>query len=308
MRAVAGEPSGQVPTHVWKGDLLRVDHAAIRVPDLDQAIRWYQLVLGVVEVERVKRRVYFASPVSGRIVLALTEGGTGLDYVSFVADGASALKRLGALADRNKIRADLGHADSRPGARGALRMTLPTEHVVELLDAEDVASSTSKLAPSSPGAFDIRSSHIQLRTPDVVGTARYLDAIGFKVTDFAKLPDTSFLAQFVRINEFHHQVALFAGRAGLHHVALEIDSIDFLKIGDHLARHRIAAEYGPGRHEPGNSIFFYIRDPFGNRIELGSPMLMVGFDHAARELTDAFPYLVNMWGPQPPDTWHNEWT
>jgi hypothetical protein len=35
---------------------------------------------------------------------------------------------------------------------------------------------------------------------------------------------------------------------------------------------------------------------------------MVGFDAPPRELTDPIRFIVNMWGPQPPESWRNEVT
>ena len=81
-----------------------------------------------------------------------------------------------------------------------------------------------------------------------------------------------YFAIFTRVNEFHHQIALLAGNAGFHHVALETSAMDVLRFGDHLLLHRVAAEYGPGRHGAGLPIFLYVRDPWGNRIEISSPI------------------------------------
>ena len=54
----------------------------------------------------------------------------------------------------------------------------------------------------------------------------------------AKAPDKEYyFAVFVRANEFHHQFALFAGKTGMHHIAVETDSIN---CGIVFTRRRVA--------------------------------------------------------------------
>jgi len=295
-----------VPVAWTRGDIIGIDHMSVLVPDLAQGIDWYTKALGLVEHERKNGRVYLSAPLSGRVTVALKQGGPGLDYASCRVRDIQALNRIGANAEKQGISiADAGK-DARTGALRALRVRMPTGPMLEFM----VADVSSPPAPQAyPGAFNIEASHVQLRTPDVAALTAFFNNLGFRATDYIKLPDKDFyIAVFVRANEFHHQFALFAGKDGLHHIALETDAIDFLKIGDHFSRHRIAAEYGPGRHLPGDSIFLYVRDPFGNRIEITSPMQMVGFEKPANRITEQFSYTVNMWGPQPPESWMTEWT
>lgn len=298
----------QVPPAWTRGDILRVDHMSIKVPDVAQATDWYSKVLGLVECERRNNRVYLSAPISGRITVALSEGGRGLEYASCLVRDTDALDRIAANLDTHRIPFMDSINDTRAGAVRALRVTMPTQQLLEFLVA-DRNGASGRIQTAYPGAFNIEASHVQLRTPDVAALAVFFSKLGFRVTDYGKAPDKEFyFAVFVRANEFHHQFALFAGKTGLHHIALETDAIDFLKIGDHFSRLRVSAEYGPGRHMPGDSIFLYVRDPFGNRIEITSPMQMVGFEQPAKRITEQFPFMVNMWGPQPPDTWMNEWT
>jgi catechol 2,3-dioxygenase-like lactoylglutathione lyase family enzyme len=299
----------QLPPAVTRNDILRVDHVSIRVPDLEQAVAWYTTILGLVEIERRHGRVYLCGPVSGRYAIALTEGGTGMEYVSFAVNGPDALQRLGALIDKQDVAATDSSKDTRTGTRSALRLKLPAGHVMELAVHQPENDAARQRKPAAPGTFNIDVSHVQLRTGDVTDSANFLSRIGFYVTDYVKMRDRdSFFAIFTRINEFHHQIALFAGNTGFHHVALETDAMDVMRLGDHLLLHGVAAEYGPGRHVPGKGVFMYIRDPWGNRVEISSPIEMVGLDAAPRELTQPIPFIVNMWGPQPPESWRNDVT
>lgn len=295
-------------TVTWKGPLAGTDHTVIRVPDLETAIPWYQRFLGLVIAERILDKVFLASPVTGRIVLGLTEGGTGLDYVSFRARTAESFAAIATKLDRVGARTVLGTDSTRPGAIEALRITVPTGHVFEVLHPETDVPAAPVDGAYRPGALDVRTSHLQLRTTDVKGTTDFLGILGFRSSTFVPLPDSDgFYIQFLRVNEYHHQVAILTGEDGIHHVALEVDEIDFWALMDNLAVTKLAAEYGPIRHHEGNMLSVYVRDPFKNRIEITSSMEMVGFDYQAIPAGHEHWYHMNMWGPQPPETWQLEW-
>ena len=294
------------PPPLPRGDILRIDHVCVRVPDLEQGVAWYTTILGLIEIERRRGRVYLGTPIAGRHAIALAEGGTGMDYVSFAVNGPDALQRLGAVVDGlNLATADPG-ADARTGALSALRFKLPSGHLMELAVVD--ADQPRERPPPAPGMLDLKISHIQLRAGDMADIMAILSALGFSVSDHMRMSGGGYSAIFTRVNEFHHQIALLNGNPGFHHVALETEAMDIFKLCDHLMLHRVAAEYGPGRHGAGRPIFLYVRDPWGNRVELCSPIAMVGFNSPPRELADPMTYIVNLCGPQPPDSWRNEVT
>lgn len=292
----------------WKGALAGTDHTVIQVPDLEVALAWYQRLLGTVTVERRPDRAYLASPVTGRIALGLAQGGKGLDYVSFKARNKEAFDLVGSRLDGADVKVEQGTKVTRPGAADTLRMTLPTGHTLEVVLAEEDVPACPVEGAYRPGAIDVRTSHLQLRTNDVKGLTDYLGVMGFKSSLHVPLPASDgYFIQFLRVNEFHHQVAILTGEEGIHHVALEVDEADFWRLLDNIALHKLAAEYGPVRHHEGNMLSLYIRDPFGNRLEITSSMEVVGFDYPSSSGAHEPWYHLNMWGPQPPQTWEKEW-
>nr|WP_274637178.1 VOC family protein [Microbacterium bovistercoris] len=292
----------------WKGPLAGTDHTTIRVPDLETALPWYRQLLGLVVTEQAAGRAFLASPVTGRVVLSLSETGRGLEYVSFRARTPDVFQTVGARLDAAGIRTRSDVGETRPGVTDALRVDLPTGHALEVVVAPDDAPSAPVDGAYGLGSVDVRTSHLQLRTTDVKGLTDFLAVLGFRSSTFVPLPTgEGFFIQFVRANEFHHQVAILTGAEGVHHVALEVDEVAFWSLLDHLATLRWPAEYGPVRHHEGNMLSFYIRDPFGNRLELTSSMETVGFDYPPT-MADQQPwYHMNMWGPQPPESWETEW-
>jgi catechol 2,3-dioxygenase-like lactoylglutathione lyase family enzyme len=158
------------------------------------------------------------------------------------------------------------------------------------------------------GAIEVRSCIVLLRTTDVKGLTEFLAVAGFRSSTYVQLPDSDgFFIQFLRTNEYHHQLAILTGQDGMHHIALEVDEVDFWRCLDNLQLQKIPAEYGPVRHHEGNMLSFYVRDPFGNRLEVTSTMETVGFDYPATHASHEPWYHMNMWGPQPPESWHTEW-
>ena len=292
----------------WKGPLSGTDHTVIRVPELDVAIPWYQAMLGLVPTERRNDKVYLMSPVTGRIVLGLSEGGIGLGYVSFRARTAESFEAVATKLDANSIDTTFGVDTTREGARSALRIELPTGHAFEVVEHETDAPPAPVQGSYRPGAIDVRPSHLQLRSTDVTGVTDFLGVLGFRSSLFVPLPDSpGYFIQFLRVNDIHHQVTVLTGREGVHHVALEVDEADFWRFLDNLALTKLGAEYGPVRHHEGNMLSIYVRDPFGNRIEVTSTMETVGFDYVGLPADQAPWYHLNMWGPGPPESWEREW-
>lgn len=293
-------------TVIWKGPLAGTDHTVIRVPDIDVAATWYQKLLGLVVTERSKGRAFLASPVTGRIVLGLAEGGTGLDYVSYRARTPEAYDAIATKLDKADVRIRTTVDETRPGVDEGLRFALPTGHIFEVVRSGTDAPGAS--TDYNPGSIDVRTSHTQLRTTDVKGLTDFLGILGFRSSAFVATPNSDgFFLQFLRVNEYHHQLAVLTGESGTHHVALEVDEVDFWKLLEGLTVTKLAAEYGPLRHHEGNMLSLYIRDPFGNRLELTSTMETVGFDFRPEPAAHEYWYHMNMWGPPPPETWEKEW-
>ncbi|TQS45173.1 VOC family protein [Cryptosporangium phraense] len=288
--------------------LTGLDHSVIRVPDLEVGLEWYRRVLGLVEVERRADRVYLASPVTGRTVLGLAAGGTGLEYVSYRAVNRTAFEYITARLDEVGVKYSPSIGDTRTGATDALRVTIPTGHSLEIILAEDQGADQPIAGEYRAGALDVRPSHVQLRTTDVRGLSEFLEILGFKVSTYVPLPDSDgFFIQFLRVNDRHHQLAILTGEPGIHHVALELNEVEFWRFLDHLAIEKAPAEYGPGKHHEGKMLFLYVRDPFKNRLEITGPMESVGLDDPPQLATQEPWFHMNMWGPQAPESWQTEW-
>ena len=64
---------------------------------------------------------------------------------------------------------------------------------------------------------------------------------------------------------------------------------------DHLGGLRISLSWGPGRHGPGNNLFFMVCDADGNMVEFSAEMELMDRDTAVR-LWKHEPHTLNLWG------------
>jgi catechol 2,3-dioxygenase len=93
---------------------------------------------------------------------------------------------------------------------------------------------------------------------------------------------------FMRCNRDHHGIALVgagnapASRAGMHHLAFEVDSIDeVLRARDHLEKHDVPIDF-VGRRRAGAQVAVEFRDPDGHALEIYWGLDQVGEDGKVR--------------------------
>jgi catechol-2,3-dioxygenase len=94
-----------------------------------------------------------------------------------------------------------------------------------------------------------------------------------------------------------------ASAIGLDHYAFELaDWAAFRAWGDFLAAQGVDIIWGPGRHGPGNNLFFFVLDPDGNRVEFSCEMEQFHDETMTYtpRIWEADPHTVNLWGPGPP--------
>ena len=131
-------------------------------------------------------------------------------------------------------------------------------------------------APDGPLPFDIRKiGHVVLYVADLERAVDfYTGVLGFRVSDV--YPDTMMDGGmvFMRCNADHHGVALVGGgaapgeRAGLHHMAFEVATIDeVLKARAWLEANGVGILF-EGRRRAGAQVAVEFRDPDGHWLEI----------------------------------------
>lgn len=141
--------------------------------------------------------------------------------------------------------------------------------------------------------------HVVLKVRDVAqAEAFYTDVLGFKVVTRFDRPRGVFLT----LGEQHHDLALFEvspaaadpqeDQVGLNHVALQVDSLDALKVAYAELKQRGISILRAVDHGTTNSIYFC--DPAGNRLEVYCDVGTEGLARARRRSArsrDDFPAL-----------------
>ncbi|MDO9403202.1 MAG: VOC family protein [Polaromonas sp.] len=140
--------------------------------------------------------------------------------------------------------------------------------------------------------------HLALRSADVERLAHfYTDILGFVLSDSVRGPDDSLRACFLRSDNLHHALALFASSTScFDHQSFEVPDWASMKIwGDRMAGFRVPIVWGIGRHGPGNDVFFMVRDPDGNLVEISAEL-----EHClAGRPAGSWPHeerTLNVWG------------
>jgi catechol 2,3-dioxygenase len=104
-------------------------------------------------------------------------------------------------------------------------------------------------------------------------------------------------AVFLRSDAEHHSFAAFrAPQSRADHHCYETNGwLDIRDWADRMASLRIPLWWGPGRHGPGNNLFFMIEDPDGHKVEFSAELELMPKEMPPR----AWPHeqrTLNLWG------------
>ena len=130
----------------------------------------------------------------------------------------------------------------------------------------------------------------------------YTDTLGFMVSDTVHadapggdLGDVNVC--FLRADTLHHSFAVFrAPESRADHHAYETTGWNDLKLwADHFATLDVSIWWGPGRHGAGNNVFFMVKDPDGNNIEISAELETLEKGRAGKQWASG-KRAINLWG------------
>jgi len=133
-----------------------------------------------------------------------------------------------------------------------------------------------------------------VRVPELL--AFYRDKLGAHESDRV-LEGEEISAVFLRSDPEHHSFATFRAPESRpdHHCYETTGWMDIRDWGDRMASLRIPMWWGPGRHGPGNNLFFMIEDPEGHKVEFSAELERMARDAAFRTWPHE-PRTLNLWG------------
>ncbi len=272
--------------------VLRPGHVALRVLELEPAMKHYRDVLGLQEVARDEenKRVFLKAwdEHDHHSVVLREADEAGLDYMGWKVDSPATLKKLAGDIEASELCENLSWvpAGEHPETGERFRFTIPTGHVMELYaektqignncgtDGPDINPDPwpEGLKGISPSRFD----HCLLYGDDLDGTLElFTKVLGFSIAEkVVTAADKSFLiGAFLTCSNKAHDVAFIRQpvKGKIHHASFVLGSWEsVLRAGDILSRTKTSIDIGPTRHgiTRGETIYFF--DPSGNRNEVFS--------------------------------------
>ena len=149
-------------------------------------------------------------------------------------------------------------------------------------------------------SIPVRLSHVVINSADPDSTRAFYERhLGFTLSDTLMHPQLGEMMWFMRINCWHHSMAIDRGpHPSLHHASYEMRGIDeYMRGTGRLLRAGVEKIWGPGRHLAGNNTFSYFLDPHGNTMEYTTELEQVDEDAWHPHLYDfSQPEVADQWG------------
>ena len=271
--------------------VLRPGHVALRVLEMEPALKHYRDVLGLIEVARDdKNRVFLKAwdEHDHHSVVLREADEAGMDYMGWKVDSPATLKKLAADVEQSGLATEMSWipAGEHPATGERFRFTIPTGHVMELFaekaivgnncgtDGQDI--NPDPWPDGLKGIAATRFDHCPLYGDDLDGSVKlFTEVLGFGIAEQVMLAgDKKFMiGAFLSCSNKAHDVAFIRQpvKGKFHHASFELRSWEqVLRAGDILSRTKTSIDIGPTRHgiTRGETIYFF--DPSGNRNEVFS--------------------------------------
>ncbi len=262
--------------------VMRPGHIQIRVLDIEEALKHYRDLVGLIEVERDSQgRAYLKgwSEIDKFSVVLREADEPGMDFVGYkVLDNQTLEKLHGELVEYGCNVEEIP-AGELNGCGRRIRFDSPTGHMFEIY-AEKEQTGKWGLSSVNPEAWPrglkgmkaTRFDHCLLYGPNIVGTLNlFRDVLGFDLAEQVIDPEGNQAAVFLTSSMKAHDVAFIEcpEPGKFHHASFYLDTWeDVLRAADLISMEDVSLDIGPTRHglTHGKTIYFF--DPSGNRSEV----------------------------------------
>lgn len=277
-------PASIGTTPLWPA---RLDHVKITSPQPAVMLDFYRGILSGT-VSELTDGQWLIAGAQRRVVIGRGPAKK-LGYAAYVVDDETRLRALRASLEANGIA--LKPSPSRVFGDDAFAVEDPDHNLAVFgLPVEVDAPAKDHL----PG----RLQHVVVATdnlPQMIDF--YSSKVGFRLSDRVIDDARDTAVAFFRCDSEHHSFACFRARARqLDHFCFETTCWnDIRDWADYLASLRIPLGWGPGRHGPGNNLFFMLNDPDGNAFEFSAEIEHMPYEMATRD----WPHeqrTLNSWG------------
>jgi catechol 2,3-dioxygenase-like lactoylglutathione lyase family enzyme len=275
-------------------------HVALAVPDLARQQEFYAGLWGLRTEHTDGGVVYLAAEGSPEQYTIRLRQATD-KRVDLIAFGVATPSDVDAMATRLatagvQLVREPGLLET-PGAGYGFRFFDNEGRVVEI--SADVAVRRHRVI--EPGeSIPVRLSHVVVNSPEPERTRAFYERhLGFRLSDTLMHPRMGEMMWFLRINAWHHSMAIARGpHPSLHHASFEMRGIDeYMRGTGRLLRAGVEKLWGPGRHLAGNNTFSYFIDPHGNTVEYTTELESIDEDTWHPHVYDfTRPEVSDQWG------------
>jgi len=277
----------------------RLGYVALNVTDLARSTDYYRDLVGLTVSESSDAFAALRCSRDHHNVLLYPAGEPGLKRIGFELESAADLAAAQQHVEALGLVIEPVSAEELKALRtvAAFRFRLPDsgicfEFFVQMMQmAKAYTPTVSKIE---------RLGHVVINVQDFDGALGWLtDKLGFKVSDF--VPG---FAAFLRAypNPLHHSLAILAGADNhLNHVNFMVTDVDDVgRAMNRMKQNDVEIVFGPGRHQPSESIFLYFLDPDRMTVEYSFGMETFP-EQGAREarLLEPVPATLDSWGSVP---------
>jgi catechol 2,3-dioxygenase-like lactoylglutathione lyase family enzyme len=275
-------------------------HVDLAVPDYQTQLDFYTSAWGLKAEHDDTGLAFLAAEGSPEqyVVRLRQSSDKRIDLISFGAATAADVDALaGQLAtDGVQLIGEPGSLDT-PGGGYGFRFFDNEGRTVEI--SSDVAVRQHRKVEEGE-SIPVRLSHVVINSADPERTrAFYEKHLSFALSDTLMHPRMGEMMWFMRINAWHHSMAIARGpHPSLHHASFELRGIDeYMRGTGRLLRAGVEKIWGPGRHLAGNNTFSYFLDPSGNTMEYTTELEQVDEDTWHPHMYDfSNPDVSDQWG------------
>lgn len=262
--------------------VMRPGHVQIRVMDLEEALKHYVDLLGLIEVDRDDQgRIYLKgwTEVDKYSVVLKEADEPGMDFMGFkCVDEATVDKLAQDIRDFGLEVTELPAGDLKDCGR-RIQFVAPTGHVFELFATKEQTGKwgVNNINPEAwprglKGMKATRFDHCLLYGDDLDGNLKlFTEVLGFDLAEQVIDPESKHVGLFLTCSMKAHDVAFIkhAEKNKFHHASFYLDTWEgVLRAADLISMTDTPLDIGPTRHglTHGQTIYFF--DPSGNRNEV----------------------------------------
>jgi len=267
---------------------VRLDHFALTSPDPEGLASFYGRVLDMALEHRAHEVLAFGPD---RKVLFRSGPSGGAEFSAYAFPDTQAVDHYRRLVDKRGV--EIMPSPSTLFGPEAFAVRDPDGAVVVFgakLDRDGFLRQPKRM----PG----RLQHFVTASAEIDRAAAfYRDGLGFTASDEVRDDAGGLRAIFFRTDAEHHSRAIFLSQtSGLDHHCYEVGDWSLIRDwGDRMGDAQVPLHWGPGRHGPGHNLFFMIRDPEANWVEISAELDLVA-EHAPMGVWRHEARTLNTWG------------